>query len=290
MDELEVCRWLRRSILASITTGYHNPRYFSSLCAPKEKKKEERNDDPDDFGMDTRPKVGKAEKRKRREALLQAHALQFSKNREFERALSWARFYAPRGYEKRQALVIIQDSEYAELAACLDKDGKLQNWYGSAQKGWRLLDNVKISKVTSFPARLWFGVGCIECEKFVKCETSGRCYNCCVRLAKSPGDAKPIRGLSKPGGGGLEARFGPFQAQAEMPVTFEMHYEVGFAGLVADVAPLRAALSADLTVKSPLTGITTFARSIRSGRGLWEKAPADIVPRLQIDIRLARCH
>ena len=114
---------------------------------------------------------------------------------------------------------MIQDSEYADLVANLDKDGALQGWWQSAQKGWRLLDNVKISKVSSFPARLWFGVGCVECEKFVKCEMSGRCYNCCVRIAKSPGDAKPIKGLSKPGGGGLEARFGPFQAQAEMPVT-----------------------------------------------------------------------
>lgn len=155
----------------------------------------------------------------------------------------------------------------------MDKDGTLQGWWQSAQRGWRLLDNVKVIKVNTFPARLWFGVGCIDCEKFVKCEISGRCYNCCVRLAKAPGEAKPIKGLSQPGGGGLQARFGPFQAQADMPVTFEMQYEVGFAGLVADVAPLRAALSADLTVTSAIPGIMTFSRVIRSGRGLWEKAP-----------------
>jgi len=273
MDELEVCRWLRRSILASIRCGYHNPRYFSSLCAPKEKKKEERSDDPEDFGMDTRPKESKAEKRKRRAAVLQERALASSKNREFNMALSWARFHAPHGYTKRQALVIIDSSEKAQLESSMDKDGTLQGWWQSAQRGWRLLDNVKMSKINSFPARLWFGVGCIDCEKYVKCEMSGRCYTCCVKLAKAPGEAKPVKGLSKPGGGGLEARFGPFQAQAEMPVTFEMQYEVGFAGLVADIAPLRAALSDDLTVTSAISGIMTFTRVVRSGRGLWEKAP-----------------
>jgi len=97
----------------------------------------------------------------------------------------------------------------------------------------------------------------------------------CVRLAKDPGEAKPIKGITA--AGGPVARFGAFQAQAEMPVTFEMQFEVGFAGLVADVAPLRAVLSEDLTVTSELKGLVTFSRVVRSGRKLWEKAPEQVM-------------
>merc|ERR1712072_1050910 len=63
-------------------------------------------------------------------------------------------------------------------------------------------------------------------------------------------------------------------AVAEMrPVQFEMHFEVPFDGLVADLNPLRAALSEDLTVKERIQGGTMFSLVSRCGKKLWEKSP-----------------
>lgn len=277
MDDLEICQWLRRSILSSIRNGYHNSQYFSRLALPKQKQKDEGggHEDPEDFGMDTRPKEGKAEKRRRREALLRLQAQQQMKSREFERALAWARWGG--GYTKRQALVIISDeSELDGLNSDLDKDKALKCWRGGAMPGWRLLDKPSLKHFKSFPAYVWFGLGCSQCDKLVQCEISGRCYSCCVCIAKEPAVEKPIKGVTA--GGGPVASFTAFQAMAVVnPLEFEMQFEVKFAGLVADVSPLRACLNDDLTVKSDIHGIITFSRVSRQGRMLWEKAPEQIM-------------
>lgn len=64
---------------------------------------------------------------------------------------------------------------------------------------------------------------------------------------------------------------------AVKPVQYEMQYEVAFDNLVADVAPLRACLNDDLTVKHDLQGIVTFSKVSRQGRELWEKAPEQVM-------------
>jgi hypothetical protein len=73
------------------------------------------------------------------------------------------------------------------------------------------------------------------------------------------------------------AQFSAYQAIAIMPVQWEMHIEVGFDGLVADIAPLRAALSEDLTVTRQLAGMVMFSRVSRAGKHLWERSPEQVV-------------
>jgi hypothetical protein len=73
------------------------------------------------------------------------------------------------------------------------------------------------------------------------------------------------------------AQFVAFQAMAITPVQWEMHLEVGFDGFVADVAPLRAALSQDLLVTKQLQGLVMFSRVSRAGKHIWEKSPEQVV-------------
>lgn len=274
MDDEEVCRWLRRSILRSIEKGYHNPRHFASLRG-KPAKAPEGSSDPEDFAMDTRPKESKAEKRARRRAVQTMLAVQSQRQAEYLRALSWARFHGPYGYAPRQACLFLDKSDLAPLEAAMGADGKLRERFRSAMPGYQLLDGVTLAKVKTFPACLWLGYGCIDCSRPVRCEMSGRCMPCCHKAAKEPVAAKPIKGLT-----GLEApmaRFTAFQAMAVTPVQWEMHLEVGFDGLVADLAPLRAALAEDLMVTQQIKGGMVFSRVTRAGRKLWEKSPEQVI-------------
>merc|ERR1711865_144200 len=95
---------------------------------------------------------------------------------------------------------------------------------------------------------------------------------CCHRVAKQPMVARPIKGLT--GSDAPTAQFTAFQAMGEMrPVQFEMHFEVPFDGLVADLRPLRASLSEDLLVKERIQGGIVFGLVSRCGKKLWEKSP-----------------
>jgi len=279
MTEVEVCRWLRKSVITSIARGYHNSRYFASLCKPKEKVASSTSCadyDPDDFNVDNRPKESKASKRARKRAALLAQAVHNNRSQEYARALFWARTYCPGGYSPRQALVFISDQRQLDLLASeIDKDGVLGVNYMSARRGYRLLEGKSLSKIKSFPVHLMFGLGCIDCAKAVTVETSGRCMPCCHRAAKEPKQAIGIKGLT--GADAPVARFTMFQAEAVNPVVFEMQYEVGFDHFVADVSQLRASLSDDLTVTSDISGITVFSRVQRMGKKLWEKAPEQIM-------------
>merc|ERR1719324_1411348 len=62
-----------------------------------------------------------------------------------------------------------------------------------------------------------------------------------------------------------------------MPVQWEMHLEVAFDDLVADLAPLRAALAGDLAVTQQIQGGMVFSRVERAGRKLWEKSPEQVI-------------
>lgn len=99
--------------------------------------------------------------------------------------------------------------------------------------------------------------------------------SCCHRIAKEPVAPLPIKGLI--GADAPMARFTAFQAMALRPVQFEMHLDVGFDGWVADLAPLRAALEGDLSVKQPIEGGMVFSRVERAGRKLWEKSPEQTI-------------
>jgi predicted RNA-binding protein with RPS1 domain len=278
MDGSEVCRWLRRAMITSISRGYHNPGHFSRLCAPKQKSAEPSGQDydPDDFGMDTRKKESKAEKRARRKALLTTQAAMSVKDANMRAALNWARFRSGGRFEPRQGLVMLSDKHQLEtLEAELDSDGALQCSFGSAKRGWRILDGKVLSKVKSFPAWLTFGRGCRDCQKLVTVEVSGRCMPCCRVLAAKPQEAHSIKGLDGPSA--PQAQFTMFQAEAVVPVEFEMQMEVKFDGLVADVKPLRQILSPDLELTSDLAGIVVFTRVSRMGRRLFEKAPEQVM-------------
>jgi len=273
MDDMEICRWLRRSVLRSIAKDYHSPGLFRSLAAkasaPKAK---EETGDPDDFGMDTRPKESKADKRARKKALLASHAAQSAKNAEYQRALSWARFYNEHG-DYRQAALFLEKESVERLESALGSEGKLQRSFGRAQRGFRLLDGVVLSKITSFPAMVWLGQGCRDCSKAVTCEASGRCMPCCIKIAKAPLAPQAIKGVTATSEGAPAAQFTAFQARAVTPVEWEMYLDVGFDDLVADVAPLRAALGPDLVVTGELSGGQVFSRVERMGKRLWETSP-----------------
>merc|ERR1740139_1674376 len=119
MTDMEICRLLRRSVLNSIAKGYHNSYYFASLAAKAKASKEKKPDtaaaDPDDFGVDNRPKTSKAEKRARKLAALNARALAAQQSGEFQRALSWARHHSPGGYKPRMACLFLDGSGLDDL-------------------------------------------------------------------------------------------------------------------------------------------------------------------------------
>merc|ERR1712139_36168 len=277
MSDAEMCRWLRHSVIRSIGKGYHNPRIFQSLAEKaRAPKKVEASDDPEDICVDNRPKQSKAEKRARRRALQTSIAVQSQRQAEFERALSWARFYNPNGYRPRQACLFLGDkSDLSQLEEVMSSDGALQQRFQGALPGYRLLDGISLSKVKAFPVRIWMGLGCGDCHRFSRCEMSGRCMPCCQRVAKEPVAPRPIKGLV--GEDAPVARFTAFQAVAVRPVQWEMHLDVGFDGLVADLAPLRAALAGDLAVTQQIKGGMVFSRVERAGRKLWEKSPEQVI-------------
>merc|ERR1712167_81464 len=64
---------------------------------------------------------------------------------------------------------------------------------------------------------------------------------------------------------------------AVTPVQWEIFLEVDFDGLVANLAPLRAALAEDLTVRQPIKGGVVFSRVTRAGKTLWEKSPEQVI-------------
>jgi ubiquitin-protein ligase len=277
ISDEEMCRWLRHSVIRSIGKGYHNPRVFQSLAEKASRPKTvDCNADPDDFGMDTRPKESKAQKRARRHAVQTSLAVQSQQKAEFERALNWARFYSPHGYLPRQTCIFVSEKgDLSNLEGVLGSGEVLQQRYQGALPGYRLLDGMTLAKVKAFPARLWFGLGCTDCSRFVRCEISGRCMSCCRYVATAPVAPKPIKGLV--GENAPVARFSAFQAAAVMPVQWEMHLEVAFDGLVADLAPLRAALAGDLAVTQQIQGGMVFSRVERAGRKLWEKSPEQVI-------------
>jgi len=195
---------------------------------------------------------------------------------EYQRALNWARFFCPRGYEPRQCVTwAFGKADVETLLSKLGQDGKLRERFNMALAGYHLLDGMtvdKLDKVSRFPTQVWLGLGCSDCGLAVCCEISGRCMNCCHKAAKEPSAPRPIKGLTGPNA--PTAQFTVFQARAIMqPMQFEMHFEVPFDGLLADVKPLRAALSEDLIVKDRLEGGTVFTRVERCGKRLWEKSP-----------------
>jgi ubiquitin-protein ligase len=276
--DTEVARWLRRSMLRSVEKGYHNPGLFHALArkAAQSKQQASADLDPEDFACDSRPKESKADKRARKRAAQLARAVTNQKQAEYQRALSWARFYCPYGYAPRQCVqMFFGKTDIDNLLSVMDKDGILQTRHHAALAGYRLLDGKtpgKLDQIAKFPVSVWLGRGCIDCRQAVVCETSGRCMPCCHKAAKEPMVARPIKGLT--GVDAPTANFTAFQAMAEMrPVQFEINFEVGFDGLVADVTPLRAALSEDLTVKDKIEGGIVFSRVSRCGRKLWEKSP-----------------
>jgi len=277
MSKEEICRWLRHSILRSISKGYHNPRLFAALAekARASRSREAGEVDPEDLVMDSRPKQSKAEKRARRQQAHANTALQARRDAEFQVALSWARFHAPHGYQPRQTCVFVDQGDLGALEAVMDKAGQLTCSFQGAPRGYKLLDGTVLSKVKSFPVRLWLGLGCTDCGRLVRCEISGRCMPCCHRAVKESQAPRDIKGLAGPAA--PMARFAQFQAAAVMPVQWEVQVEVGFDGLVADVAPLRAALAEDLTVEQPIRGGTVFCRVERAGKRLWEKSPEQAI-------------
>jgi len=277
MSDEEMCRWLRHSVIRSIGKGYHNPRVFQSLAEKaRAPKKVDASDDPEDFDVDTRPKSSKAEKRARRRTLQTSMAVQGQRKAEFDRALSWARFYNPNGYAPRQACLFLGDrGDLSRLEDAMSPDGVLQQRFEGALPGYRLLDGMTLAKAKTFPVRVWVGLGCRDCQRFLRCEISGRCMPCCQKVAKEPVAPRPIKGLV-----GVDtpmARFTAFQAVAVRPVHWEMHLDVGFDGLVADLAPLRAALAYDLSVTHQIKGGMVFSRVERAGRKLWEKSPEQVI-------------
>jgi len=153
----------------------------------------------------------------------------------------------------------------------MSREGVLRERFQGALPGYRLLDGMTLAKVKTSPIRLWVGLGCTDCNRFAWCEMSGRCMPCCQRLAKEPVAPKQIKGLL--GVDAPMARFTAYQAMAVRPVQWEMHLDVGFDGLIANLAPLKAALADDLSVTQPITGGMVFSRVERAGRKLWEKSP-----------------
>jgi len=280
MDDAEVCRWLRQSMLRSVGKNYHNPRYFENLVwqkqGEKEAKKSQADMDPDDFGMDNRPKTSKAEKKAKRAALAMMQAAALESSAEFRRALNWARAHPPR-WNHQSCVFIDSKSGITALEDAIDKKtGELTSYFEQARRGFKLLNSVQLAKVMSFPAFIWLGLGCIDCSKLVTCESSGRCMSCCKHLARDPKNAKPIKGLTSPDAS--VAQFAMFQAEAVKPVQWEVHLEVKFDGLVADLSPLRAVLGDDLTVMQPLDGAgRVFSRVSRAGRKLWESSPEQVI-------------
>lgn len=282
LEDAEMCRWLRRSVLRSISKGYHNPRYYEMLAwqqqeAKKAKKSEGSNLDPDDFGVDNRAKESKAQKRARRAQVAMLQAQTMMQSAEFRRALTWARVHGPGTFVQRQTCLFLDKASFEQFSCEVDKDGQLKENFGQARKGWYLLDSVMLAKVKSFPAQLWLGRGCCDCGKLVRCEPSGRCMPCCRYLAKTPLPAlqKQIKGLTGPDA--PMATFTAFQAEAVKPVQWELHLEVGFDGLVADLAPLRVVLAEDLSVQQPFSGGMVFSRVSRAGKQLWEVSPEQVI-------------
>jgi len=276
MSDEEVCRWLRHSVLRSIGKGYHNPRIFASLAEKaRAPKTGEASGDPEDFAVDNRPKETKAEKKARRRAVATMRAVQSQRQAEYLRALSWARFHHPAGYAHCQACLFLDEADFEALKAKMDSSGRLERRFNHAEPGYRLLDGVTLEKVKTFPVRLWLGLGCSDCGRLVRCEFSGRCMPCCEKVAKEPVAPKAIKGLTGPNA--PVRSFTAFQAAAVMPVQWEMHFDVGFAGLMADVAPLQAALAEDLTVTQQLQGGMVFSRVERAGKRLWEKSPEQVI-------------
>jgi ubiquitin-protein ligase/predicted RNA-binding protein with RPS1 domain len=278
MTTSDVARWLRRSVLRSTEKGYHNPAIFRSIVrkAAEAKQPVAGEADPEDFAVDNRSKESKADKRARKRAALLARAAVMQRQSEYQRALTWARFYSPQGYRPRQCVTwVFGQSDAENLLSVMDSEGKLQERCNQALPGYRLLDGMtkdKLEKVKKFPIQVWLGRGCVDCGAAVCCEISGRCMTCCHRAAKEPMAAKPIKGLT--GHEAPTANFTVFQSMAEMrPVQFEIQYEVPFDGLVADISGLRAALSEDLVVKEKLQGGTVFSLVSRCGKKLWEKSP-----------------
>jgi hypothetical protein len=279
MSDTEVCRWLRRSILRSLSKGYHNPRFFAALA---EKKRSARarevggGEDPEDFGLDTRAKETKAQKKARRAQVQALWAQHSAKQKEQQRALWWARTIIPRGCTwPRQTCIFADRKEVQALEETMGSDGQLQERVQGALPGYKLLGCTSLAEVKTFPTRIWLGLGCIDCKRLAVCETSGRCMPCCRKLATEEGPPQNIKGLTGPSA--PAAHFTAFQAQAVQPVTFEMHLEVKFDGLVADLSPLRAALADDLTVKQPIRCGSVFSRVSRAGKILWEKSPEQVL-------------
>lgn len=279
MSNEEVCRWLRRSVLRSTEKGYHNPALFRALARRAAGTKQAAGGegvDPEDFAVDNREKESKASKRARKSAGMLALAAVNARQAEYQRALSWARFHAPHGYRPRQCVTwAFGTADIEKILSAMGTDGILRERFNQALEGYRLLDGVhpdKLAKVKQFPVQVWLGLGCVDCGRALRCEISGRCMPCCRSAATQPMAAKPIKGLTAPDS--PTANFNVFQAMAEMrPVQFEMHFEVPFDGLVADVKHLHAALTEDLTVKEHIHGGTIFTRVSRCGMKLWEKSP-----------------
>jgi hypothetical protein len=279
MTDTLIARWLRRSVLRSIEKGYHNPAIFKSLARKAVEATKPVNGgevDPEDFACDNRAKESKADKRARKRAAQLARASLFQRQNEYQRALNWARFYSPHGYRPRQCISwLFNQSDVDMLLSVLGANGVLRERFNGALAGYCLLNGVttgKLEQASKFPMQVWLGLGCIDCGKAASCEISGRCMPCCHRAAKEPAVAKPIKGLT--GSDAPVAQYTAFQAEAEMrPVQFEMHLEVPFDGLVADLKPLRAMLSEDLVVKDKIQGGTIFSLVSRCGKKLWEKSP-----------------
>mmetsp|Transcript_5920 Transcript_5920/g.13021 ORF Transcript_5920/g.13021 Transcript_5920/m.13021 type:complete len:1136 (-) Transcript_5920:372-3779(-) len=268
MTDAEMCCWLRHSIIRSIGKGYHNPRHFIAK-KPSEDDSAAGPVDPEDFGLDTRAKEGKAAKRARRRALIAARATASEAAKEYNAALSWARFSEP--WMCRQACLFLDENDFEELKSALDSDGALSRRFRHALPGYRLLDHVKLTQVKDFPCRLWLGMGCRDCGKQVRTESSGRCMACCRIAAKAPAIVRPIKGMT--GESAPVATFAAYQAQVVLPVQFEVHLEVGFDGLQANLDPLRKLLSDDLILTGKLSGATVFSRVERAGKRLWEASP-----------------
>jgi hypothetical protein len=293
MTETEVSRWLRRSVLRSISKGYHNPRLYAALAEKRRASKQRSSGgigDPEDFGMDTRNKETKADKRARKAKVQALQAGHDAKLAEYQRALWWARVHNPFGYQPRQSEIFCDGKkDVAALQDSMGPDGKLQKHFQGALPGYQVLGAASLdeavrngmmgydvwTKAMTFPTKISLGLGCRDCGRLSLSEVSGLCMPCCKRLALEPTQSKAIQGLT--GAYAPVARFTAFQAMSETPVLFEMRLEVGFKGLTADLSQLRAALADDLTVKEPIQGGHVFTLVSRAGKKVWQTSPEQIM-------------
>jgi len=283
MEDAEICRWLRRSVLRSISKNYHNSGYFASLAQKARSPQKEAADgnvDPEDFGLDTRAKESKSAKRRRARELYAQGQVFASKMEEERRALNAVRF-SGRWWEVRQTPVFICSKDYlTKLLLALDeKSEELTCSFMSAKRGFKLLDGLTKSGLEKLnfksPRTIWMGTGCSECGKLITCEPCGLCLPCCRRIAKEPKEARPIKGLTGPDA--PTAQFTLFSAEAVMPVVWELHLQVGFDGLTANLDPLRSCLSDDLMVTGKIQGGAVFSRVKRADKYIWESSPEQVI-------------